>query len=69
MSLPRDCNSCHGDTAFERRVRCNKCSGLVHPSCRDAERICWYCRWVEARRRGERPEAPRPARPNPFADH
>jgi hypothetical protein len=65
MSGPHACDSCGEDTAFIRRVRCARCGGQVHKACRDDERVCYLCRWIEGRRNGVRYERPRPDRPNP----
>lgn len=65
MSGQRACTSCSDDTAFIRRVRCVRCDGQVHKACRDAERVCYHCRWIEDRRNGVRYALPGPDRPNP----
>lgn len=65
MSGERACDSCGADTAYTRRVRCTRCGGPVHPTCRDGERVCYRCRWIEDRRNGVHYEPPRPTRPNP----
>jgi hypothetical protein len=65
MSGEHACESCSVDTAYIRRVHCARCDGLVHKSCRDNERVCHLCRWIEDRRNGVHYEPPRPARPNP----
>lgn len=69
MSGPHACSSCGGDTAYQRRVRCARCGDQVHKTCRDAERICYGCRWREARRNGEHVDRPTPELPNPWKEN
>lgn len=52
MAAPRACDSCGDDSAFERRRRCVRCAGQVHADCRDIARVCYGCRWRQARTGG-----------------
>lgn len=52
MSYPRACNSCGQDSAFARRVRCSRCKDQVHTGCRDIARVCYQCRYRQAKDNG-----------------